>query len=64
MPFLNFFLMHDFSQSMCDQFAVYYGDPNDAAFKAYLCSIGLRSNDGVAKKGWTAFTTGAANTGF
>ena len=31
MPFLNFFLMHDFSQGMCDQFAQYYGDPNDAA---------------------------------
>lgn len=64
MPFLNFFLMHDFSQGMCDQFAIYYGDPNDAAFKAYLCSIGLRANDGTPKKGWTAFTTGAANTGF
>ncbi len=64
MPFVNFFLMHDFSPSMCDQFARYYGDPDDAAFKAYLCSIGLRRNDGTAKKGWNAFVQGAANTGF
>lgn len=62
-PFLNVFLMHDFSSGMCDQFAQYYGDPNDANFKAYLCSIGLRANDGTPKTAWNAFVQAAAATG-
>ena len=63
-PFLNVFLMHDFSAQMCADFATYYGDPNNNDFKAYLCSIGLRKNDGTPRKAWNAFVTGAANTGF
>lgn len=64
MPFLNVFLMHDFSAQMCSDFAAYYGDPNNNEFKAYLCSIGLRKNDGTPREAWNAFVTAAANTGF
>jgi hypothetical protein len=55
--------MHDFTPAMCDQFAQYYGDPNDASFKAYLCTIGLRQDDGTPKAAWNAFVTAASNTG-
>ena len=60
MPFVNFFLLHDFSQSACDQFAAYYGFPADENLKAFLCSIGLRHVNGTSKAAWQAFVDGAA----
>jgi hypothetical protein len=62
-PFLNIFLMHDFTQALCDYYGQYYGLPNSAEFKAYLCSIGLRKADGTPKAGWNAFTKAAVDTG-
>ncbi len=64
MPFLSFFMLHDFSQPMCDDFASYYGLGGDERFAAYLCSVGLRSNDGTPKPAWSALVDGAAATGF
>jgi hypothetical protein len=43
--------------------AQYYGLPNSAEFKSYLCSIGLRKADGTPKAGWNAFTQAATDTG-
>ncbi len=62
-PFLNYFLLHDFTGSMCDEMLVYYGFA-DEDFKSYLCSIGLRQADGTAKAGWGAFREAARAAGF
>lgn len=58
-PFLNFFLLHDFTRPMCEQLGTYYG-ARDENFLAYLCSLGLRQTDGRQKPAWTAFIDGAA----
>ena len=62
-PFLNYFLLHDLTDSMCDDLLVYYGLPNED-FKAFLCSLGLRRADGAAKQGWEAFRDAARAAGF
>lgn len=59
-PFLNIFALHDFPIATCDELAAYYGLPNDAAFKAFLCSLGLLRVDGTAKDAWQAVKGGAA----
>ena len=64
MPFVSFFMMHDFSAATCDEYASYYGLGGDARFAAYLCSVGLRNNDGTPKLAWGALIDGAAGTGF
>jgi hypothetical protein len=63
MPFLNVFLLHDFDQASVNAYAVYYGLPSDAGFKAYLGSLGLRRNDGTPKQAWAALVQGAATSG-
>lgn len=62
-PFLNYFLLHDFTGSMCDEMLLYYGVP-DEDFKSFLCTIGLRQADGTAKVGWEAFREAARAAGF
>jgi len=57
-PFLNFFMLHDFPPKMCDDLARYYG-VGGANFKAYLCSLGLRQVNGTPRAAWQAFTRGA-----
>jgi len=61
--FLNYFMLHDFTEQMCSDFATYYGDPGDANFQAYLCTLGLRNANGTAKSSWQAFVNGAASVG-
>jgi hypothetical protein len=63
MPFLNVFLLHDFTQAQCDAFGVYYALPNSAEFKAFLCSLGLRSVDGTPKAAWAALEAAARAAG-
>ncbi|MBM3225923.1 MAG: hypothetical protein FJZ47_19300 [Candidatus Tectomicrobia bacterium] len=58
MPFLSYFLEHDFDNDTCDLLLSYYELP-DQAFKAYLCSLGLRRADGSAKPAWDRFIAGA-----
>lgn len=53
-PFLNWFALHDFTPSLCQQLSAYYGLPGDANFRAYLCSLGLRRVDGTPKPAWQA----------
>jgi hypothetical protein len=58
-PFLNFYLLHDWPRSTCVQMAAYYGAV-DQNFIAYLCSLGLRRADGRPKPAWSAFADSAA----
>jgi hypothetical protein len=62
-PFLNYFLLHDFTQQMCDDFGVYYGAPSDTSFKAFLCSLGLRKDDGTPRAAWSTLQSEAAGAG-
>jgi len=62
-PFLNFFLLHDFTQSMCDGFGGYYGLPGNTSFKTFLCSLGLRKDDGTARLAWGTLLDEAAEMG-
>ncbi len=63
-PFLSFFLMHDFTPSLCDVLGDYYGLPGSDAFKAYLCTLGLRRTDGSARPAWQALVDEARSSGF
>jgi hypothetical protein len=63
MPFLNVYQLHDLAPDVCNQLAVSYGRGNDAGFKAYLCTLGLRRADGSAKAGWQSLVDGARSTG-
>jgi hypothetical protein len=63
-PFLSYFVMHDFTPDVCTALANYYGLPNDPNFQAYLCTLGLRHTDGTPKAGWQTFVTTAAADGF
>jgi hypothetical protein len=62
-PFLNFFLLHDFTPQMCDDFAAYYGAPTNSSFKAFLCSLGLRQDDGTPRAAWSTLQSEAAQAG-
>jgi len=64
MPFLNYFSLHDFTPTFCSSLARYYGDPNDPAFAAYLCTLGLHHDDGTVKPAWQTLVNSAAAQGF
>lgn len=54
-PFLNFFVLHDFTAQMCAEFTSYYGAAglaNAESFGAYLCTLGLRKDDGTPRAAW------------
>jgi hypothetical protein len=51
-PYLNVFVLHDFTTSACDELAVHYQFADSTSFRAYLCSLGLRQSDGQAKTSW------------
>jgi hypothetical protein len=54
-PFLNFFVLHDFTQTMCEEFTTYYGAAglaNADSFAAYLCTLGLRTDNGTPRQAW------------
>jgi hypothetical protein len=61
-PFLNFFLLHDFSEQMCSDFELYYNLP-DERFHAFLCSLGFREADGTPKPSWETFIQEAQQWG-
>ena len=60
-PFFDYFIEHDFDPATCAQLGQYYGIPNDPAFIAYLCSLGLRADDGSAKPAWSSFVAAAGH---
>jgi hypothetical protein len=53
-PYLNYFLLHDFNEALCGALEGYYGlrNPN---FHAYLCTLGLRQANGTPKLAWQTF---------
>jgi len=63
MPFVNLFLLHDFTTEECDAFGDYYGIPNNAQFEAYLCTLGLRLADGTPRPAWQAVVDAAREAG-
>jgi hypothetical protein len=60
MPFVNLFLLHDFTPQQCNELGVYYGLPNQAPFLSFLCTLGLRRADGSARPAWTAVRDASA----
>lgn len=54
-PFLNYFLLHDFPADLCDSLAGYYGLAGNRNFREYLCSLGLRKADGTPRAAWEVF---------
>ena len=63
MPFVNLFLLHDFTDAQCHTFGDYYGIPDNAQFEAYLCTLGLRHADGTPRPAWQAVLSAARNAG-
>lgn len=56
MPYVNVFALHDFSPTLCDTLVAFYQLGNNASFRDYLCSLGLRAADGTPKAAWQALT--------
>lgn len=63
MPYVNLFLLHDFTTEECDAFGDYYGIPHNAQFEAYLCTLGLRLADGTPRPAWSAVVNAAREAG-
>ena len=63
MPYVNLFLLHDFTKEECDAFGAYYGIPNNAQFEAFLCTLGLRLADGTPRPAWDAVIAAARGAG-
>lgn len=53
-PFLDYFLLHDFNEELCSSLETYYGLKHPS-FHAYLCTLGLRQANGTPKAAWQAF---------
>ena len=52
--FVNFFLMYDFGDKLVTALTQYYG-LNDAHFRAFLGTLGLRKADGTPRLAWLRF---------
>ena len=63
MPYVNLFLLHDFTEEECHAFGDYYGIPDNAQFEAYLCTLGLRHADGTPRPAWQAVVTAVREAG-
>ncbi len=63
-PFLNFFLLHDFTAQMCDDFGVYYDAAGVPGFKDFLCTLGMRKATGEARQAWTALSARTGQAGW
>jgi hypothetical protein len=63
MPFVNLFLLHDFTTEECDLLGHYYGIPNNAQFEAFLCTLGLRLADGTPRPAWQTVVNSARAAG-
>lgn len=51
-PFLSFFMQHDFALQTCGALSGYYGVGGAGIIHDMLCSLGLRHVDGRPKKAW------------
>lgn len=61
-PFLNLFLLHDFSTELVNVLTGYYGS-SDPRFRAYLDSLGLRHRNNTDKLAWPAVLQEAQASG-
>jgi len=52
MPFLSVFALYDFPPWLCDELLTYYGTGPNIAFREYLCTLGLKRQDGTSKPSW------------
>lgn len=61
---LNYFLLHDIPDSLCDELARYYGVVGDGGrFRSYLCTLGLKRADGAERAAWAALKDAAGASG-
>ncbi|MFA7275498.1 MAG: hypothetical protein WC043_01700 [Pseudobdellovibrionaceae bacterium] len=51
--YASIFIMHDFGKPMCDAFTDYYSY-DTREFRGFLCSLGLKYDDGTPKPAWNA----------
>ncbi len=58
-PFLNYFMLHDFNEQMCHAFEAYYGLTHERFF-SFLCTLGLLRADGTPKESLAVFAEQAA----
>ncbi|MBE2184540.1 MAG: hypothetical protein IAE89_14010 [Anaerolineae bacterium] len=58
-PFLNYFILHDFNEQLCHAFEAYYG-LTDERFFSFLCTLGLLRADGTPKESLSVFAEEAA----
>lgn len=61
-PFLNLFLLHDFSDALVDTLVSYYG-VGGTNFREYLATLGVRHTDSDEKAAWPALLDAAADAG-
>ncbi len=61
-PFLNLFLLHDFSDDLVDTLVGYYG-VSGANFREFLATLGLRHSNSDEKQAWAALLEAAADAG-
>ncbi len=54
MPFVNLFLLHDFTPQQCAELGTYYNLPNQPTFISFLCTLGLRTANGTPRPAWSA----------
>jgi hypothetical protein len=62
-PLMNYFLLHDFARQMCQDLGNYYGVGGQAAFEDFLCTLGLRRDDGTLRQAWAQFQQQASEAG-
>lgn len=58
-PFLSFFMQHDFAPQTCGALSGYYGMGSEGIIHDMLCSLGLRRVDGQPKKAWPVLVEAA-----
>ena len=63
MPFLNFFMLHDFPVQTCNEFAAYFKIAHPDSFKGFFCSLGFVQSNGVPRKAWSTLQLNAAAMG-
>lgn len=59
-PFISFFMQHDFADVTCRSLSDYYGAAQSTIMYDFLCSLGLRDALGQPKPAWDVFVSHAA----
>ena len=59
-PFISFFMQHDFAPDTCRTLSGYYGGGKSGVIYDFLCSLGFRDAYGKPKKAWNVLIERAA----